>query len=152
MTGIILNRSPILTRTPDAFEKAFYDYQARIHRVLHNPFPYEFYFKPGSPLEEKFKDEEIIREQTAFGEDFVQEQKEKTEDDEPEVDLFQDDTEEPASRISQADMKGDVKSLDRMGERNLYLLVKGKSSPQDAWRFPQGLVERSEFLHQVCCL
>ena len=47
-TGIILNRSPTLTRKPTAFERTYYAYQARIERALHNPVPTEFYFKPGS--------------------------------------------------------------------------------------------------------
>src|SRR6266849_3783603 len=50
-TAVILNRSPILTRTPTSFERAYYAYQARIQRALHNPFPHDFYFKPGSLLE-----------------------------------------------------------------------------------------------------
>lgn len=152
VSGIILNRSPILTRTPDAFEKAFYDYQARIHRVLSNPFPNEFYFKPGSPLEQKFKDEENERELEAFGKGFgaKRERSEAEEGEEEDMELSVDDTDPPASRISEADVTGDVKSLDRKGERNLYLLVKGNASQDNSWRFPQGLAQRSEFLHEVC--
>ncbi|KAG6329546.1 hypothetical protein ID866_9541, partial [Astraeus odoratus] len=69
-TAIILNRSPLLTRTPSPFERAFYAYQARIHRALHNPFPYDFYFKQGSPLETRFNIEERRRERKAFGAPF----------------------------------------------------------------------------------
>ena len=150
VTGIILNRSPILTRTPDAFEKAFYDYQSRIHRVLSNPFPTDFYFKAGSPLEQKFKDEENERELTAFGKGFgATRERNESEEEMEEAELGVDDTDPPASRISKADETGDVKSLDRKGERNLYLLVKSKTKGEKYWRFPQGLVDRTEFLHEV---
>ena len=56
--------------------------------------------------------------------------------------------EPPADRISEADKTGDVKSLNRKGDRNLYLLVK---TVQDSkhWSFPQGPLEEEEPLHRV---
>ncbi|KAF9001973.1 39S mitochondrial ribosomal protein L46-domain-containing protein [Cyathus striatus] len=70
-TAVILNRSPLLTRTLSPFEQAYHAYQARIRRALHNPFPTEFYFKQGSLLETRFNLEEQEREVQAFGDDFV---------------------------------------------------------------------------------
>ena len=51
-------------------------------------------------------------------------------------------------RQTAADVSGDVKSLDRVGSRNLYLLVKDNFT-ESTWRFPKGVVEEGEALHQV---
>ncbi|KAJ7771799.1 39S mitochondrial ribosomal protein L46-domain-containing protein [Mycena metata] len=66
-TSVILNRSPILTPSPTTFERAFYAYQQRMRRALHNPFPSEFYFKQGSLLEAHYNAEERARERIAWG-------------------------------------------------------------------------------------
>jgi large subunit ribosomal protein L46 len=54
--------------------------------------------------------------------------------------------ERPMSRITEADLKGDVKSLNRLLQRTLYLLVKNKDGQ---WTFPQDLIEKRETLHMV---
>lgn len=141
-TGIILNRAPTLTQRPTPFEKAFYEYQARISRALHNPFPYEFYFKQGSVLEAKFKSEERAREGEAFGKGYAA----KIELDDS---MLTDDTEQSEKLMSRR-TTAQVKSLDRRGPRNLYLLVKGSPEDRHEWRFPQGGVEKNEILHEVC--
>ena len=155
--AVILNRSPILTRTPTLFEKAYYVYQSRIRRALFNPFPTEFYFKTGSLLEKKFAREEKIREREAFGGPWTV----KREGPESEVEagtsaadqaesMGEEPMEPPAPREHESDRKGDVKSLDRKGERNLYLLVRGKDhTGKEVWRFPQGGLQEGEYLHQV---
>lgn len=53
-------------------------------------------------------------------------------------------------RSNEADRKGDVKSLDRKGPRNLYLLVK-KGKGRNEWRLPGGIteVQDGELLHEV---
>lgn len=51
-----------------------------------------------------------------------------------------------------SDIKGDVKSLDRKGSRNIYLLLQVKEGEKEVWRFPQGNVEKGELLHQVAFL
>ena len=66
----MLNHSPILTRTPLLFERAYYTYQVHIQRALHNPFPHDFYFKLGSLLESKFNLEQCKRDRKAFGSGF----------------------------------------------------------------------------------
>ena len=56
----------------------------------------------------------------------------------------------PMPRVHEADIKNDVKSLDRQGERNLYLLVHGKNAAgEDVWRFPQTELVGEELLHEV---
>ena len=154
-TSIILNRAPILTRTPTPFEQAYYSYQARIRRALHNPFPYDFYFKQGTLTETRFNLEERKRERLAFGPGFLPKEtvsEEKRAADAAAVEqLAQQEGEGEAlmPRTHPSDTVGDVKSLDRRGQRNLYLLLQTSESGKDAWRFPQGDVEKDLFLHQV---
>ena len=155
-TGIILNRSPTLTRKPTAFERTYYAYQARIERALHNPVPTEFYFKPGSLLEGIFNREENARERKAWGRPGAKPKTtaaaESALGEENESGLLPGEEPPPVlmSRITEADRKGDVKSLDRQGERNLYLLVQAKDEAgKDVWRFPQTVVDKEELLHEV---
>lgn len=151
-----MNRAPIITRTPTPFEQTYRAYQARIRRALHNPFPYDFYFKPGSLLEGKFRDAERQREREAFGRtgsSFAEEEAEEasTEGQSKDAELLggQDEI-KPAPRIHESDKTGNVQELNRQGERNLYLLVRGKdSSGKEVWRFPQGGLKDGEALHQV---
>jgi len=142
--AVVLNRAPIITPTPTKFEQAFFKYQARIQRALHNPFPYDFYFKPGSILEQQFNKEERIRERKAFGKDFVSEDKSSS------IELETTDEDEvPMSRRTLVDESNDVKSLDRHCSRNLYLLVRGSEEDTNEWRFPKGYVESGELLHEA---
>ncbi len=154
-TAVILNRSPILTRSPTPFEQAYHAYQARVWRALHQPFPYDFYFKQGSLLETRFNLEEKEREKVAFGPNFVQDDYQdpaKVEADKAAVKLLAQQEGEGqafASREHPADKSVDVKSLDRAGERNLYLLLKSEENGKEVWRFPQGGVEGADLLHQA---
>lgn len=154
-TAVVLNRSPILTRTPTQFEQAYYAYQARIRRSLHNPFPFDFYFKQGSLLETRFNIEERKRERLAYGPAFLAEEsvsEEKKAADNAAVEqlsLQEGEGEDLMPRIHPADANNDVKSLDRRGKRNLYLLLLTFQDGKDIWRFPQGDVEKGQLLHQV---
>ena len=149
-TAVVLNRSPLLTRTPSPFERAFYAYQARIHRALHNPFPHDFYFKQGSPLEVRFNVEERRRERRAFGAPFGTV---KPEDRDEATELMElsmcDEVDSSLSRVHEADTKNDLKNLNRRGQRNLYLMLCTKEDGRDVWRFPTGAVQRGELLHVV---
>ncbi|KAJ8488285.1 hypothetical protein ONZ51_g3646 [Trametes cubensis] len=159
--AVILNRSPILTRTPTLFERAYYAYQSRIRRALFNPFPTDFYFKTGSLLEKKFAKEEKLREREAFGGPWMLKRRKAgpAAMDEDGIliastdqleNMGEEPVDPPAPRIHEADKTGDVKSLDRAGERNLYLLVRGKDhTGKQVWRFPQGGLQEGEFLHQA---
>ncbi|KAG2348577.1 hypothetical protein BDR05DRAFT_973629 [Suillus weaverae] len=147
-TGIILNRSPIITRTPTAFEKAYHAYQARIHRALHNPFPYDFYFKQGSPLESRFNIEERRRERKAFGAPFGM-QTGETSEAEKLAEATMRDEEEAMPRVHEADINSDFKNLHRRGQRNLYLILQKQENGMVVWKFPQGSVDRGELLHHA---
>jgi large subunit ribosomal protein L46 len=155
-TAVILNRSPILTKAPTPFETAFYSYQARIRRALSNPFPHDFYFKQGSLLQTRFNLEERQREKRAFGPSFLPPEDvdpEKAAADKAAVEQLaqqEGEGEELTSRTHKADSTNDVKSLDRQGQRNLYLLLLAEENGKDVWRFPQGGLEKGDLLHQVC--
>jgi large subunit ribosomal protein L46 len=153
--AVVLNRSPILTRTPTLFERAYYAYQARIRRALHNPFPLDFYFKQGSLLETHFNMEEKKRERRAFGPTFSMDEfisKEKAAAEKAAADqlaLQEGDNEQLMQRVHVSDTNREFKSLDRKGKRNLYLLLRTTENGQDSWRFPEGGVEKGELLHQA---
>jgi large subunit ribosomal protein L46 len=154
-TAVILNRSPILTRSPTSFERAYYAYQARIQRALHNPFPHDFYFKPGSLLESKFNLEERKRDRKAFGPGFGADHPLAPGAGVTAQDLKKfgrDEDETPAPRLHASDVNGDVKSLDRKGQRNLYLLVQQKTDEAVEWKFPETAVSDNELLHEVSIL
>ena len=62
--------------------------------------------------------------------------------------------ERPMPRVTEADRVGDLRSLNRMLERTLYLVVKGgegSMGEEAGWRFPTALLEKSrqESLHTV---
>ena len=153
-TALVLNRSPILTRTPTSFERAYYAYQARIQRALHNPFPHEFYFKPGSLLESKFNLEERKRDRKAFGPGFGADHPLAPGAGVTAQDLIKfgrDEDETSAPRVHASDTNGDVKSLDRKGQRNLYLLIQQTTDVGAVWKFPEAAVVGDELLHEVRC-
>ncbi|KAF8350900.1 39S mitochondrial ribosomal protein L46-domain-containing protein [Amanita rubescens] len=153
--AVVLNRSPLLTRTPSLFERAYYAYQARIRRALHNPFPYDFYFKQGSLLEKRFIQEERRRERRAFGPSFGIREK-VTEDERAATKAAletlarqEGEGEELLPRVHSADTNRDYKSLDRKGKRNVYLLLQAHEDGHDIWRFPQGGLQKGELLHEA---
>ena len=117
------------------------------------------YFKPGSLLEKRFALEERQRERDAFGQDFTPIISLPVEEDGKSggkslADQLAEEAgleEAPQPRIHSSDKENDVKSLDRAGERNLYLLVK-KDRKANSWQFPQGGLEQNESLHKVCTI
>ncbi|KAF8636474.1 hypothetical protein AX17_003290 [Amanita inopinata Kibby_2008] len=153
--AVVLNRSPILTRTPSLFERAYYAYQARLRRALHNPFSYDFYFKQGSLLEKRFNQEERKRERRAFGptfgvqENISEEERVATKTALETLAQQEGEGEELMPRVHPADTDRDHKSLDRKGRRNVYLLLQTQEGGRDIWRFPQSGLEKGELLHEA---
>ena len=99
-------------------------------------------------MESRFRIEERTRERKAFG------RSSSTKEDEAGPTLQQLGPQEGEGEIvmprkHESDLKIDVKSLDRRGSRNLYLLLKTKDGEKEVWRFPQGIVQRGDLLHQV---
>jgi large subunit ribosomal protein L46 len=159
-TAILVNRNPILTRTPTPFEKAYYAYQAKIERALHNPLPYDFYFKPGTQLELQFDKEEERRERRAFGPSATPSSRIKSEEETlaeedgadslAVLDTQQQERIKHVPRLHESDRTGNVQSLDRQGQRNIYLLVLAKDEAgKESWRFPQAPVSKQENLFEV---
>ncbi|CAK5279389.1 unnamed protein product [Mycena citricolor] len=155
-TAVILNRAPFLTPSPTPFERAFYAYQQRIRRSLHNPFPSEFYFKPGSLLEARFNSEERQRERIAWGPTFAKEDDmsaeakaaEKAAIEQMELQERSDDKLMP--RVHPSDTARDYRSLDRKGRRNIYLLVQRIGEDGKLiWEFPNGVAKSGDMLHEV---
>ncbi|KAF7359407.1 50S ribosomal subunit L30 [Mycena sanguinolenta] len=154
-TSVILNRAPILTPSPTAFETAFYAYQQRIRRALHNPFPSDFYFKPGSLLEARFNTEERFRERVAWGPNYGKKQKispEQMAAEQAAIDqmaLQEKSDDKLMPRVHPADAARDYHSLDRKGRRNIYLLIQRVQDGKSVWEFPRGQAEEGELLHQA---
>ncbi|KAJ7197244.1 39S mitochondrial ribosomal protein L46-domain-containing protein, partial [Mycena pura] len=154
-TAVILNRAPLLTPSPTPFERAFYAYQQRIRRALHNPFPSEFYFKQGSLLEAQFNAEERFRERVAWGPTFAKEDDvsperkaaEQAAIDQMALQERSDDRLMP--RVHPSDTARDYHSLDRKGRRNIYLLIRRMEDGERIWEFPRGLAGLGELLHQA---
>lgn len=177
-TAILLNRSPTLTRPPTAFEAAMHEYYARIGRALSNPFPGHFYFKPGSLLKVQFNKEERQREKEAFNwkkkarrarskvagaPEATSESPEESigakgesgvgllSGSDKQSSLIVTDEEEDVimPRTTEADKSNDVRSLDRLGHRNLYLLIKGGGMSE--WRLPgtKTNIQPTGALHEV---
>lgn len=99
--------------------------------------------------------EERTREKQAFGPSFLPPEEvdaAKAEADKAAVEQLaqqEGEGEELAPRTHEADLKNDVKSLDRQGQRNLYLLLLAEENGKQVWRFPQGGVEKGDLLHQA---
>ncbi|KAG8987467.1 54S ribosomal protein L17 mitochondrial [Tulasnella sp. JGI-2019a] len=132
-TSIILNRSPLLTPKPDSFVSSYNAYQYKLSRALSTPFPQHFYFNKGSTLQQRFHNEEIDRDHKSFGAGFGKGAR---------LRLPPESYDKPLPRESEADRTGDVKSLDRNGDRNLYLVVKN-----GAWKLPQAVAAPGDALH-----
>lgn len=153
--GVVINRAPILTAWPSVFERSFYKYQARIARALSNPFPYEFYFPPGSLHAVKFRREELKRDSMAFGHEFLLRERLESRKTNQLLQALEEEGSEaasvqlkPASRTTDADRKGDLQNLNRAGDRNLYLMVQGAHA-WTPWHLPYGSVEPNEALHEA---
>ncbi|RHZ54735.1 hypothetical protein Glove_423g17 [Diversispora epigaea] len=173
VAGIVLTRSPIILRDPHPFEREYYIYQQRLEQLHAAPFPVDFYFKKGSVAEKKWRErkakewsesllsfsgtKDIIVKKDNGGDVDLSDTKSSstgtttttTTTTSSSSSSSSDDEEiKIASRITAADIENDVKSLDRVLQRTLYLIVK-KPRNKHAWQFPQGGVEKPETLLQT---
>lgn len=147
--GVILCRSPIITRELNEFEKAFYTYQRHLKSRLSSPFPTDFYFTKGSLASKRWQAGEDERRRKT---DLFQTSTTTTPESEPTTEVRELEAEEDVaaqvalSRTTEADRKGDTKSLDRKLDKTLYLLLK-KDRNRHSWQFPQGALGAGEVLH-----
>ncbi|KAG2223081.1 hypothetical protein INT45_008929 [Circinella minor] len=152
LASVILSRAPQITRDSTSFEKAYFDYKEKIERQNATTFPTEFYFKKGSLAERRWKEEEAARRdamsnsQTSLTEAAAKTQAQLEQNDTAAASMNK---VEKASRLTEADIKKDVKSLDRALQRTLYLVVHKPEDTQHPWQFPQGQIDSAEYLHEA---
>ncbi|KAF9146971.1 54S ribosomal protein L17 mitochondrial [Linnemannia schmuckeri] len=162
VAGAVVSRQPLILRDLTPFEKEYFLYQKNLERDHAAAFGAEFYFKKGSVAERRWKQQEAERQAAASGTasstgakgskspkgaaaEAEAVQGEVTEEDrvaalEAKI-QFND-------RITDADRKNDVRSLERALARTLYLIVK-KPRDQHVWQFPQGGVRVCENLQEA---
>ena len=170
----VLSRPPVLTRTLTPFEKAYYLYQRRLNERLALPFTRYFYFKTNTPADLEWKRKIKTRltaardigvysgyGQWAWNDELLVDAKESEPEEQVEALLKDAEVPETASaeeaakweaverpmpRVTEADKTKDTKSLNRLLERTLYLVVKNKLG---RWQFPDGQIDGRESLQQV---
>lgn len=152
LAGIVLCRSPIITRELSDFEKAFYAYQRHLKSRLSSPFPTDFYFQKGSLASKRWLAAEDDRRQSnelvSSAPPTKTEQDGQISGEERELQAEEDVASTVSmSRITEADRNEDTKSLNRKLDRTLYLLLK-KPRQEHAWQFPQGPIGAGEVLHE----
>jgi large subunit ribosomal protein L46 len=158
--SVVLSRPPMLTPTLHRFEESFYFYQRRLDQRLALPFTRYFYFKKGTPtdLEWKRKQKEHADPYTGFGKEGWRDELLVGDDRYKEAGTYErlvkttvtgEEGLEDAGimeRETEADRKKYRKSLDRAGEKTLYLLVK---KDKGRWSFPEAKLMGKENLKQV---
>lgn len=173
--GVVLARSPIITRDLTSFEKSFYFYQRRLNERLALPFTKYFYFKRGTPADNEWKRKYAERKTaardignySAYAKDawndellvgavesepphqieaLVKDAEGYAATEAGDSGMKKEEIPRPLLRITEADEKGDQKSLDRLLQRTLYLLVQAK---EGYWKFPSVTLEGKESLRVV---
>lgn len=172
--GVVLSRPPQITRDLEPFEKAFHFYQKRLNERLALPFTKYFYYKRGTPADVDWKNKIKERrtpardignynayDSDAWNDELLLGSKESepehlvealVQDAESTANATSQDTSKkeeiprPFSRVTEADKKGDHKSLNRLLSRTLYLLVQSK---EGYWKFPSSPIEGDETLREV---
>ncbi|PGH23765.1 hypothetical protein AJ80_02195 [Polytolypa hystricis UAMH7299] len=173
--GIVLSRSPRITRDLTPFEKSFFLYQRRLNERLALPFTRYFYFKQGTPADvewkRKYKDRQTaardIGNYNAYSQDAWNDELlvgAKESEPEYQVEALVQDAEgitvtetgevikkeeipRPLSRVTEADRTDDQKSLDRLLQRTIYLLV--RVGEEGYWKFPSVEVQEKESIQMT---
>ncbi|KAI2789479.1 hypothetical protein POX_d04970 [Penicillium oxalicum] len=172
--GVVLSRPPQITRDLEPFEKAFFFYQKRLNERLALPFTKYFYFKRGTPADVDWKNKIKERrtpardvgnynayDSDAWNDELLLGAKESepdhmvealVHDAETTANATSQDTSKkeeiprPFSRVTEADKKGDQRSLNRLLSRTLYLLVQSK---EGYWKFPSMPIQKDETLREA---
>ncbi|KAF2100736.1 hypothetical protein NA57DRAFT_27912, partial [Rhizodiscina lignyota] len=172
-TGVVLSRPPQITRDLHTFEKAFFLYQRRLNERLALPFTRYHYFTRGTPAYKEWYRKFKLRETpaheigvyNAYGKEgwndellvgaveadtqhqvdvMLEEAKVPKTSESSEGSAAEEEViERPVPRVTEADQKGDLKSLDRLLQMSLYLLVQ---NPDGRWTFPTAAVVGKEGL------
>ncbi|KAF9187053.1 54S ribosomal protein L17 mitochondrial [Haplosporangium sp. Z 767] len=164
VAGAVVSRQPLIVRDLTPFEQEYFAYQKNLERENAATFGAEFYFKKGSVAERRWKQEEAERQAAASG-IFSSSSSSKSDSGKSAgaasgADLAANEESEEDrvaaleakvefnDRVTEADRKNDVRSLERALQRTLYLIVK-KSRDQHPWQFPQGGVHVCENLQEA---
>ncbi|PKX99958.1 CAF1 family ribonuclease [Aspergillus campestris IBT 28561] len=169
--GVVLSRPPQITRDLHPFEKAYHFYQRRLNERLALPFTKYFYFKRGTPADEDWKrkikerhtpardignynayspdawnDELLVgaaESDPAYQAEMLIRDAEETVNATSQDTSKREEIPRPYPRVTEADEKGDFRSLNRALQRTLYFVVRDKFGH---WRFPRSPVEQDETL------
>ncbi|KAJ1677947.1 hypothetical protein EV182_005107 [Spiromyces aspiralis] len=149
--GVLLQRDPVVTPPVDAFQKEYDAYMDWLKYQTADPFPTEFYLKKGSTLEAQWKERENERRSVWYFEDKADRPKHKVKTSNSENEAIAGDAGREGlgakiklnPRETEADRKGDLRSLERKLERTLYLIVKDASQK---WRLVEGELKENEVL------
>lgn len=176
--GVLLSRPPILTPDPHPFETAYHLYQRRLNERLVLPFTQYFYYKRDTPAfehwraarrarngvaardvggynaygKEGWNDEALMGDRSGDRETIV---KQLIEEEGRGKEFAGESGRADMAglrRTTEADKKGDVRSLERALSRTLYLLVKRKRVEEKEgafWSFPSGIIGAKEGLKEV---
>lgn len=155
--GLILSRTPIVTPDINQLESQYYEYQSQLRRRLMWTFPYYFYYKKGTVAERRFISAQrgpISRQPGVWypkGVPDIKHNRERSKKQEivlprENIEGSQNDDDlsrpiVPNSRVTQADEKGDLSSLERQLARTLYLLVQ---TNRGEWKFPSFQVQNDD--------
>lgn len=159
---LILSRPPIITQDLTPFESQFYKYQSELWRRLMWTFPKWFYFKQGTMAELRYR--QINKNPVSYNpkmsypkgkpdlkhlrdrrfRQYIRAPKTYREEDEIVEGQDQSEFKEneisrkiiPASRITEADKRNDVTSLERKLSRTLYLIIKDSKNENGDWKLP----------------
>lgn len=181
--GLLISRTPRITRDLTSFEKAFFLYQRRLNERLALPFTKYFYYKKGTPQDQDYKrkiaerltpsrdigrysgygkeawnDELLVgapESETAHQIEALVKDAQKSDSTVAENDGMKSENEEdeipkPLSRVTEADLKKDYRSLDRELQRTLYLVFKIKKGDKEFWHLPSVDIVPGETLKAVC--
>lgn len=171
----MLSRPPQITRDLTPFEKSFYLYQRRLNERLALPAQQYFYFRPDTPAMIDWQKKRKMRKGVAARDiglynphavdgwnDELLIGAMESEPEHQAKKLLEDavplgkenetvkvvEVQELAKRWTEADDGGDQRSLNRLLQRTLYLLVQnGKGE----WTFPEDLIAGRESLALVRC-
>lgn len=154
-TYLLLSRPPTILPAPTPFESAYYAYNRKLHRALSQPFDRDLYFKKGSAAETQFiKDEAERTKRMKDGEAPVtvtavqgadtSELETESANEGSEGNMYK-----SLSRTTEADVNGDITSIERNLDRTLFLVVKGGQAGKE-WTIPMKDVTKSgpESLHK----
>lgn len=129
VAAALLSRPPLVLPALSPLERSYYAYQRAIHRALSKPTSAatSWFFKKGSAADKAF---------TAF-DARAQREDNGASDEGRAFEMAGEEVEgapEVMTRETEADRRGDTRSLERKADRTLYLLLK-KKRDQHAWQF-----------------